>query len=67
MLVGCSYLQARLGHTSFWVKVDEGVLLCLVVCLVGTSSGESVLHANESWCELWHSFKLDTGVVHLDF
>lgn len=50
MLVISSYLQTKLGHTSFWVKVYEGVLLCVLVYLVGISSCESVLHVNESRC-----------------
>lgn len=64
MLVVCSYLQTKRGHTSFWVKVYEGVLLCVLVYLAGISPSESVLHGNESWCEPCHSFRLDTGVAH---
>lgn len=48
MLVICKYLQTKLGHTRFWVKVYEGVLLCALVYLVGISSYESVLRVNES-------------------
>lgn len=49
MLVICKYLQTKLGHTRFWVKVYEGVLLCALVYLIGISSYESVLRVNELW------------------
>lgn len=49
MFVICSYLQTKLGHAGFGVKVYEGVLLPVLVYL-GVFSYESVLQVNELWC-----------------